>query len=163
MSGVSVGGHEPRHPTYVDWLTPPHVFESLNLSFDLDPAASVNGTDHVPAGHHYTSNGLERDWFGIVWMNPPYGDDVGAWVSRFVEHGKGVALLFNRSDTRWWQDLVPRCDCVCFVRGRLKFLRGDGVGTLGNAGAPSILLGMGDSGAMAVEECGLGPTWWPNQ
>lgn len=37
----------------VEWFTPPHVFEALDLTFDLDPAAPEGGVPWIPARDHY--------------------------------------------------------------------------------------------------------------
>ena len=58
----------------VDWYTPPHIFDGLGI-FDLDPASPVGGVAWIPALQYYTleDDGLTSDWFGRVWLNPPYG------------------------------------------------------------------------------------------
>jgi hypothetical protein len=55
--------------------TPKHLFERLNVTFDLD-VASPPGGSNVPASTYFTKleDGLARQWFGNVWMNPPYSN-----------------------------------------------------------------------------------------
>ena len=64
--------HEKSIGASDEWYTPPFIFDALGLEFDLDPCSP--GEDHwVPATTVYTSGGIERDWFGTVFMNPPFG------------------------------------------------------------------------------------------
>ena len=91
-----------------DYLTPRWIFEVLELTFDLD-VASPPWTTHVPATRRYTKadDGLSQPWEGRVWMNPPYSETT-AWVTRFMEHRNGIALLpFARSGwlIRLWADV----------------------------------------------------------
>jgi len=77
-----------------DYWTPPWVFERLALNFDLDVAAPPGGIPWVPTKKFYTQedDGLASQWFGRIWMNPPYSNPT-PWVDRFIAHGNGVALL----------------------------------------------------------------------
>ena len=72
------------------------------MPFDLDPASpGHNVVPWVPVEHHYTSDGLERQWFGFIWLNPPYGRDVlPLWLEKFARHGDGIALVPERTSTR---------------------------------------------------------------
>jgi|DEB0MinimDraft_3_1074331.scaffolds.fasta_scaffold86146_2 hypothetical protein len=84
-----------------DYYTPPEIFNRLGLVFDLDVAAPPNGAPYVPCKKYLTQaqDGLVCNWFGSVWMNPPYSNPT-PWVDRFIEHAKGVALL-PTSNGRW--------------------------------------------------------------
>jgi hypothetical protein len=148
--------HRPVEGATDDWWTPPLVFTALGIDFDLDPCAPVGGVPWVPAREHYSENGLQRPWFGSVWMNPPYGRQTGAWMKRLAEHGDGVALVFARTDVRWWHDAIPGNSPICFLDGRLTFIPGDGSVPSGNSGGPSALIGYGARCARAVRACGLG-------
>lgn len=116
-----------------DWNTPPHivaaVVEALG-AIDLDPCSNY-GTPNVPASRHFTAedDGLEQDWTGRVYMNPPYGDVIPEWTNKLIrEFRRGrvteaIALVPARTDTKWFDDLF---DCViCFVTGRLRFSDSD--------------------------------------
>jgi DNA N-6-adenine-methyltransferase (Dam) len=145
--------------TSVEWYTPPEVFAALGLRFDLDPASPVGGLPWVPAKRQLSvlDHGLSTPWFGRVWLNPPYGRGMDRWMTRLADHGDGLALVFNRSDTRWWHDAVPRATAVCFIYRRLRFIRPDG--SIGcNSPAPSLLLAFGLPCALALAASGLGYT-----
>ena len=77
-----------------DAYTPPWVFERLGLRFDLDVAAPAGGIPWIPADRYLTieDDALACDWHGRVWMNPPYSKPK-PWVTRFLDHGNGVALM----------------------------------------------------------------------
>lgn len=66
------------------------------------------------------------------------------------DHGNGTALLFGRTDTAAWQDLVlPYALALLLMRGRIKFCREDG-SPAGTANAPSILVAYGEKDAQAL-------------
>jgi hypothetical protein len=72
-----------------DHYTPAWIFETLDLTFDLDVAAPPGGIPWIPARRYYTmeDDGLAQPWNGLVWMNPPYSNAT-PWVNRFLEHGR---------------------------------------------------------------------------
>ncbi len=111
-----------------EWYTPPHVFEALGVSFDEDVAAPVDRTHVcVPARRFITSNSLERDWNGFIWMNPPFGHQSmkRAWLAKFFDHGRGIALTPDRTSAPWFREAWQRADLVMFTQ-KLKFVRPDG-------------------------------------
>ena len=111
---------------------------------DLDPCSEDGDPPNVPAQAHYTSddNGLAHPWHGRIYMNPPYGREIGDWVEKLCsEHEAGrvteaIALLPSRTDTQWWKRL--REYPVCFVQGRLTF-----VGSQDPAPFPSAVFYLG--------------------
>ena len=114
--------------TTSEWHTPKYIFDALGCHFDLDPASpGRNVVPGIPTYHHYTANGLERDWFGLVWLNPPYGRNVlPLWLEKFARHGNGIALVPERTSTGWWQELVARADLVLFVNKKIPFVNPTG-------------------------------------
>lgn len=109
-----------------EWYTPPWLFEAMGIAFDLDPCDRLGRT---PAANHFGSHGLEKEWYGTVWLNPPYGAkryDIVPWLEKFCEHGDGVAIVPNRTATKWWQDVAHSSELLIFIEGKVKFLRPDG-------------------------------------
>jgi phage N-6-adenine-methyltransferase len=117
------------------WETPPALLEALHSAFgrfDLDPCAPRKSRTRVRARVHLTheDDGLAVPWHGTVFVNPPYGRTLAAWVAkcrREAEAGRArtvVALLPARPDTAYWHDHVAGRATVYFLRGRLRF--GDG-------------------------------------
>lgn len=141
-----------------DWYTPPFIFAALGLTFDLDPCSP--GPDHwVPARQIFTKqdDGLAQDWFGTVWMNPPFGARRGhvPWLRKFFAHGDGIALVRAYTSADWFHEWVPLADAMLFPRGKTKFIRPDGSrGDAPNHGV--ALLGVGDIGSAALRRSGLG-------
>lgn len=108
-----------------DWSTPQDFFDSLNneFQFTLDPCATK---ENAKCSKYYTleQDGLKQDWTGErVFMNPPYGREIGKWVQKAKESkAMTVCLIPARTDTRWWHDYVIDSGAeVRFIKGRLKF------------------------------------------
>jgi hypothetical protein len=89
-------------------------------------------------------------------MNPPYGKQTGAWVERLADHGWGVALVYARTDVRWWHRFVRDRADVLFIEKRLTFAAGAGQSAPGNSGGPSVLLAYGEDCSQALRRSGLG-------
>lgn len=112
-----------------DWTTPQKFFDDLNaeFGFTLDPCCSSE-TAKCPKFFTKEHNGLLQDWTkDTVFMNPPYGRQISAWMKKAYETslggGRVVCLVPARTDTAWWHEYAMR-GTIRFVRGRLKF--GDG-------------------------------------
>lgn len=147
MSSIAPPSHTRSANTSDDWITPVMFRDKLG-PFDLDPCASV--TQPWPmASRSFTieDHGLMRDWeHDFVWMNPPYGKALGAWLNRLALHNHGIAFVFARTDTRaFFEGVWRHASSLLFVRGRVTFHRPDGsLSPLGhNSGGPSVLIGYG--------------------
>ena len=156
---AGIGGHQtPRRSRTDDWLTPPWLLDLLGgwQAFALDPCASV-GQPWRTARRHYTvqDNGLMLPWAGDVWLNPPYSRYLlAAFMARMAEHGRGIALIFARTETAtFFRHVWERATALLFVRGRLDFCTPNGLparrkdGGSMNSGAPSVLCAYGDAHA----------------
>lgn len=111
-----------------DWYTPQYIIDDVknkyNLkNFDLDPCCNSENKKAL-VGFYKEDDGLSKNWFGNVWMNPPYGRVIGRWIKKaYEESQKGCTvycLIPSRTDTKWWHDYVMKGD-VTFYRGRIKF------------------------------------------
>lgn len=150
--------HESVVNESIEWYTPPEIFEALDLTFDLDPCSPGEGKSFVPAKRHYTivDDGLVSPWEGTVFMNPPYGNATQIWMKKFVEHGDGIALVFARTDVKWFQDNANEFDAVCFVSGRIRFYKGSIDQRGGTPGAGSMLIALGETSKNALINSNLG-------
>lgn len=87
-----------------------------------------------------------------VWLNPPYSRPlIERFVEKMVRNNNGIALLFNRCDSKMFQDLIfPNASAIMFVKGRIKFYRPDG--TQGDSpGCGSVLIAFGEENAKILE------------
>lgn len=108
-----------------EWETPQDLFEKLNseFAFNLDPCAT---SKNAKCEEFYTKkyNGLEKRWFGNIFMNPPYGREIGKWIKKaYIESKYGstvVCLLPARTDTKWFHEYCLKGE-IRFIKGRLKF------------------------------------------
>lgn len=111
------------------WATPQDLFDDLNelFAFDLDVAASREDAkceQWYGPGSELGEDALAVDWKGTIFMNPPYGRQIGRWVRKAKESARdgttAVCLLPARTDTKWFQN-VWDAQYIVFVFGRLKF------------------------------------------
>lgn len=111
-----------------NWATPLALFKQLDdeFHFNLDPCADA---ENHKCERYYDRqiNGLEQTWGGgdRVFMNPPYGKEIGKWVKKAQESAERngalvVGLLPARTDTKWWTDVMKATE-IRFIRGRVKF------------------------------------------
>lgn len=110
-----------------EWETPDKIFTDLNqeFNFTLDPCCTENNAKCIK---YFTENenGLLQDWSeDTVFMNPPYGREIGMWIKKaYSESLKGatvVCLIPSRTDTSWWHEFCMRGE-IRFIKGRLKFI-----------------------------------------
>lgn len=148
-----------------NWLTPPAGILNPLGGFeanDLDPAAAVD-QPWPTALHHYTirDNGLMLPWEGQVFLNPPYSN-IRPWLARLAAHGRGLALVFAKTDTAAFAQYVwPRANALLFIAGRLSFFRPDGTQDLRKDGRPvearlpSVLCAYGEQAADRLAGSGI--------
>jgi hypothetical protein len=101
-------------------------------------------------------DGLSQIWEGRVWLNPPYSRPlIELFVRKLAEHGNGIALLFNRCDSKMLQDVIfPKATGMKFLRHRIRFYRPDG--TRGDSpGCGSLLLAFGKDNAEILRNCAI--------
>ena len=109
-----------------EWLTPPQLVSSLG-DFDLDPCAPPeNRRLFSTAKRHYSKeehgDGLLHDWFGRIWLNPPYGRETFRWLAKLAEHKNGIALIFARTETKGFHEQVwKKALGIFFFEGRIAF------------------------------------------
>jgi len=112
-----------------EWTTPQLIIEKtiqLLNEIDLDPCSNPD-FPNVPAKNHFIKeeDALSKEWYGKIYMNPPYGGEIKNWINYLCEQfekentQEAIALTPSRTDTKWYQRMknYPRC----FIWGRLKF------------------------------------------
>ena len=107
----------------------------------------------ILAQTHYSEqdNGLVLPWNGKVWLNPPYGNQTYDWLQKMHNHRNGVALVFARTDCRWFHDFVVKADAILFLKGRIAFVDGLGKTKSQGAGAGSMLIAWGQENVSALQ------------
>lgn len=139
------------------WLTPPHILKALG-EFDLDPCAAPEPRPWPTAARHISlpDDGLQANWSGRVWCNPPYSRESAQWLTKLGRHGHGTALVFARTETAMFTETVwAAATALLFLTGRLYFHRQDGSRAAANSGAPSVLAAYGEEDAWMLRNCGL--------
>jgi len=121
--------------------------------FDLDPCTPINPPFfHAKNNYNINDDGLQKEWFGRVYMNPPYGKGMEVWIEKLKNHGNGIALIFARTETKcFFNHIWDDADAVLFVKGRIKFYNINGE-QKGTPGAPSIFIAYGKPNADALEK-----------
>ena len=108
-----------------EWPTPDSLWKPLDdeFGFTLDVCSTH---ENAKCANHYTlvEDGLKKPWFGVAWMNPPYGAQLARWVKKCHDEAKRgvlvVGLIPVRSNTSYWHEYVMGNE-IRFVRGYPKF------------------------------------------
>lgn len=120
-----------------EWYTPPEIIErARNVLdyFDLDPASNPVAQATVKATRYYSAenSGLDKPWFGRIWLNPPYSAAlIKQFAAKMVDEvfqghvEEAVILTNNASETAWFHDFASVSSMICFPRGRIKFWHPD--------------------------------------
>jgi hypothetical protein len=129
-----------------EWYTPTNIVgiaRSTMGMISLDPASCLQAQCTVDAEFAFgkLENGLKQDWWGGVWLNPPYckdpdvyGDNLPGthhWLSKAIaEYRSGkieeLVSIVNRSDGEWYYNLIPEFSSYYQCRKRVKFIDGKG-------------------------------------
>ena len=127
------------------------------VKFDTDPCAPMVKPYEI-AGLTYNKqqNGLDKEWVGNVWLNPPYSHPlIEKFVMRLAAHGNGILLTFDRCDNGLWQKVIfPSADGVFFMKGRVKFVDESGEMKAG-AGCGSVLVAFGQKNVNGIINSGI--------
>ena len=105
------------------WETPQGFFDRLSREFKFSTDVCATDDNHK-CQKYYTkeTNGLQQEWTGVCWMNPPYGRKIGKWVEKaYKSNAVVVCLVPARTDTRWWHEFCMKSKEIRLVQGRLKF------------------------------------------
>lgn len=117
--------------------TPKKYIESVRVvmsGIDLDPASCKEANKTVKADRFFdiSDNGLKQDWFGRVFLNPPYKQpEINHFISKLVDSyvagmvSEAVLLTNNNTDTNWF-NIASSSSLICFTDHRIKFELKDG-------------------------------------
>lgn len=110
-----------------NWATPDKVFAQINADFGpftLDPCSDKDNAK-TPKFFTKEDDGLAQDWGKHrVFMNPPYGKTIGAWIKKAYETAQNggyvVCLVPARTDTKYWHEYCMKGE-IWFIKGRISF------------------------------------------
>ena len=148
---MTIGSHQQTVGKSQAHITPKWLVESLG-EFDLDPCA--HPSQPWPMAKRsicMPEDGLEADWAGRVWLNPPFDRyQVGAWVEKLAFHGSGTLLIHARTETKWFRPVWKGADLILFLGKRVKFCTPEGMEQPANSGAPVVLAAFGKEDCMRL-------------
>lgn len=114
-----------------EWSTPHIFFEGIKQEFgpfDLDPC--VSDSLYAKAEKYFTpeDDGLKQEWFGHVFVNPPFSDLKG-WSQKIIEQMnnplvKSITLLTpaHKVEQTWFTDILfPYISELYYIKGRLQY------------------------------------------
>ena len=127
-----------------EWATPKNRFDYVVENYNVTPLLDVCATflnRKCALFHSKKDSALEKNWVHTWWMNPPYSE-ISTWMKyAYEQHLKhnvtGVALIYSKTDTRYWHDYVEGKAEVHFIKGRIKFLDEFGKQSKNSAPYPS--------------------------
>lgn len=128
----------------VEWYTPPFLIERAREfmgSIDLDPASCAKAQEWIKAPDWFDGqergSGLELDWCGRVWLNPPFSN-TSKWCEKARKEWResrideALVLVNSNLGYKWYEEmaaLFPSCQ----LYERLEFIRGDDLKPHGKA------------------------------
>lgn len=116
-----------------EWSSPPEVVRPLDDAvdgFDLDPCSGAEQSPFADETYTEDDDGLAQEWFGNVWVNPPYSE-MQPWVDKATAEAlcdgveTVVFLCKGDSSTQWWQAAAAEATLILAIDGRLSFGDGD--------------------------------------
>lgn len=130
---MSLFSHEFHEDSSDEFGTPAEFHRPLADAvggFDLDPASGAENQPLASTRYTKEDDGLAQEWFGTVWLNPPFSEKT-RWVRKTrAEVAEGnvetaVVLLPVDTSTKLFHNHVTESAAICFVKSRLSFDGGD--------------------------------------
>jgi len=141
-----------------EWITPPYIIKSLG-DFDLDPCNCIN-PPFKTAKNSYTilDDGLNRDWYGRVWLNPPFNRKIRPlWMEKMSIHNNGIMLIPAACETKPFKEFVfSNCSGILMLDHRPHFLYSNGMKAKANSGCTICLVAYGENNLESLIKSGLG-------
>lgn len=118
----------------VDWHTPADIIAAVHETLghiDLDPASSAIANQTVKADKFFSvqNSGLDKDWRGNIFMNPPFTNGtIELFVDKLIgqlEIGNvksAIVLTDAATDTCWFRKLAKKSNAFVLTK-RINFLK----------------------------------------
>lgn len=125
--------HVARASGKIEWYTPIWLLDEVRYvmgDIDLDPASCAEANRVVKAKKYFSldDSGLDKEWRGRVYMNPPYARKlIDAFAFKFAEERiagnvrEACVVVNNATDTEWFQLMAVCCNRMCILKGRVSF------------------------------------------
>ena len=119
--------------------------------FDTDPASGCESEAIAPTRYTKEDDGLQQEWHGNVWLNPPFSMKLQFYRKAVNEYERGnadvvVAVSPSDTSTQWFQQWFSTADMLCFLEGRDWYTQG---------GSPSFNTVVGVWGPVNEELCNV--------
>jgi len=139
-----------------EWIPPLWILKALG-EFDLNPCTPTV-RPWSTSKYHYYLGGLDKDWFGRVFLNPPFERyERPKWMKKMALHGNGIILLPATMETQAFKDHVwGKCDGILILSRRPHFYYTDGTKATANSGCGFVLVAYGKSNFEILKRSGLG-------
>lgn len=112
------------------WSTPQKLYDKLNAEFRFDMDVCADDDNAKCELFWHREIGLERDWRGRCFLNPPYGREIGLWLAKARNEALGgatiVCLVPTRTNAPWWHDYAMQATEIRFIRKKLAFVSDNG-------------------------------------
>ena len=144
---ISLPEPQGKSNEWYTWYTPAKYIEAAREvmgGIDLDPASCELANRTVKATQYYTKedNGLTKEWYGRVWLNPPFGrvnpelkGSTRSYQLYFMhtllekyqscEIEQSIALVFGTSACMPWFQTFWQFP-ICIAKSRIEFDKPDG-------------------------------------
>ena len=120
----AAGHHHVSHNSLEnEWYTPAPIIAAARAvmgGIDLDPASSAKANETVQATTFYSieDDGLNKEWQGRVWMNPPYAAKlIPAFIDKLSTSNitQAIVLTNNATETQWGQSCLVSAIVYAFL------------------------------------------------
>jgi hypothetical protein len=150
-----------------EWGTPGYIVDMARQvmgGIDLDPASSAlwnMATVRATTFWGLFDWGLRRDWFGRVFINPPFGkfrsqSNLKLWTTKLIEEydagrvGSAICVTTDAMSDGFMHEIKRRFP-ICLPDGRISFIGEDGKPIPGNTKGTAIAyLGPDERGFASV-------------
>jgi len=119
-----------------EYYTPAAIIEAARNTLggiDLDPASSeiANGCVRAKTFFKESDDALNRNWFGAVWMNHPFGRKTNKpWIKKLMAEwqsgrvAEAICITFASTSEEWFRPLLAFPQC--YIHGRTNYLLPNG-------------------------------------
>lgn len=145
------------HNSKDEWYTPLSVIEYVKEQMghiDLDPATTARNAKLMEIPNFYTeeTNGLDKPWYGKVWLNPPFSNKK-EWIRKArqeIDNGnceRIFILLPMAFETMLWQEQILGKAIIHIPNRRISFIDGNTLKQKADIPFTSVLFEMNKTGS----------------